>query len=145
MKQAHEDSKKRYGAVKICRILNDSGTPCSVKHVQRHMAEQGLRSILVKKYNHHANHGLVPDNKTNILPEPFSGRKSIFASIPDSFMVCAVTPQGRGGTFFQQENGLKISPFYIKSFHVLRRFHRPDRSLRGDCQSFHRPPELLRR
>ena len=71
VKQAYEDSKKRYGAVKICRILNDSGTPCSVKRVQRHMAEQGLRSVVVKKYNHHANHGSVPDDKTNILKRDF--------------------------------------------------------------------------
>ena len=39
VKQAYEDSKKRYGAVKICHILNDSGTPCSIKRIQRHMAE----------------------------------------------------------------------------------------------------------
>jgi len=31
------------------------------------MAEQGLRSIVVKKYNHHANHGTVADDKVNIL------------------------------------------------------------------------------
>jgi len=45
VKQAYDDSKQRYGAIKICRILNDSGTPCSVKCVQRHRAEQGLHSI----------------------------------------------------------------------------------------------------
>ena len=31
------------------------------------MAKQGLRSVVVKKYNHHANHGTVPDYKENIL------------------------------------------------------------------------------
>ena len=71
VKQAYEDSKQRYGAVKICRILNDNGTPCSVKRVQRHMAEQGLRSVVVRKYNHRANHGSVPDNKVNILKRDF--------------------------------------------------------------------------
>ena len=71
VKQAYDDSKQRYGAVKICRILNGNGTPCSVKRVQRHMAEQGLRSIVVKKYNHHANHGTVPDDKVNILKRDF--------------------------------------------------------------------------
>ena len=35
------------------------------------MAEQGLRSIVVKKYNHHANHGAVPDGKENILGRNF--------------------------------------------------------------------------
>lgn len=71
VKQAYDDSKRRYGAVKICRTLNDNGTPCSVKRVQRHMAEQGLRSVVVKKYNHNANHGAVPDDKVNILGRDF--------------------------------------------------------------------------
>lgn len=71
VKQAYDDSKQRYGAVKICRILNNEGTPCSIKRVQRHMAGQGLRSIVVKKYNHHANHGAIPDNKENILKRDF--------------------------------------------------------------------------
>jgi len=37
------------------------------------MAGQGLRSIVVvvKKYNHHANHGTVPDDKMNILKRNF--------------------------------------------------------------------------
>ena len=71
VKQAYDDSKQRYGSVKICRILNDNGTPCSIKRVQRHMAEQGLRSVVVKKYNHHANYGTVPDDKVNILKGDF--------------------------------------------------------------------------
>lgn len=71
VKQVYDDSKQRYGAVKICRILNGNGIPCSVKRVQRHMAKQGLRSVVVKKYNHHANHGVVPDDKANILGRDF--------------------------------------------------------------------------
>jgi len=35
------------------------------------MAEQGLRSIVVKKYNHHANHGTIPNDKMNILKRNF--------------------------------------------------------------------------
>ena len=62
VKQAYNDSMQRYGAIKICRTLNDSGTPCSIKRVRRHMAKLCLRSIVVKKYNHHANHGTVPNN-----------------------------------------------------------------------------------
>lgn len=31
------------------------------------MAEQGLRSVVVRKYNHHASHSSVPDDKVNIL------------------------------------------------------------------------------
>jgi len=71
VKEAYEDSKKQYGAIKICRTLNGSGTPCSIKRVQRHMAKQGLRSVVVKKYNHHASHGTVPDDKENILKHDF--------------------------------------------------------------------------
>ena len=40
------------------------------------MAEQGLRPIVVKKYNHHANHGSIPDDKKNIL-EPDFGTEAI--------------------------------------------------------------------
>ena len=71
VKQAFEDSKRRYGAVKLCRVLNAAGTPCSIKRVQRHMAGQGLRSVVVKKYSHHANHGSIPDDKVNILKRDF--------------------------------------------------------------------------
>lgn len=35
------------------------------------MAGQGLRSVVVKKYNHHADHGSVPDDKENILKRDF--------------------------------------------------------------------------
>lgn len=48
VRQAYEGSKKRYGVAQICRIPNDSGTPCSTKRVWRHMAEQGLRPVVVK-------------------------------------------------------------------------------------------------
>ena len=88
VKGAYEDPKKRYGAVKICRTLNGSGTPCSIKLVQRHMAKQGLRSVVVKKYNHHASHGTVPDDKENILERDLETetinqkkKKSIFVLI----------------------------------------------------------------
>ena len=35
------------------------------------MTKQGLRSIVVKKYNHHGNHGTIPDDKKNILNRDF--------------------------------------------------------------------------
>ena len=57
IKQVYDESKQRYGAVKICHFLNDNETLCSIKRVQRHMAAQGLRSIVVKKYNHHTSRG----------------------------------------------------------------------------------------
>lgn len=71
VKQIYDESKQRYGAVKICRSLNDNGIACSLKRVQRHMAAQGLRSVVVKKYNHHANQGTVPEDKENILKRNF--------------------------------------------------------------------------
>ena len=36
------------------------------------MAGQGLRSVVVKRYHHRANHGSVPDNKENILNRDFT-------------------------------------------------------------------------
>lgn len=71
VKQIYDESKQRYGAVKICRSLNDNGIACSLKRVQRHMAAQGLRSVVVKKYNHHANQETVPNDKENILKRDF--------------------------------------------------------------------------
>ena len=71
VKQVYNSSKQRYGAVKICHALNDNGTPCSIKRVQRHMAGQGLRSVVAKKYSHHANHGSIPDGKVDILKRDF--------------------------------------------------------------------------
>lgn len=71
VKQVFEESGQRYGAVKICRVLNRDGIPCSLKRVQRHMANQGLRSVVVKKYNHQANQGRVPDDKENMLRRDF--------------------------------------------------------------------------
>lgn len=35
------------------------------------MAKQGLRSVVVKKYNHYANHGTDPDDKENLLKRDF--------------------------------------------------------------------------
>lgn len=70
--RTYNESKQLYGVVKICRCLNDNGTACSLKRVQRHMSAQGLRSIVVKKYRHQANHGSVPDDKENILQRNFT-------------------------------------------------------------------------
>ena len=75
IKQCFLESKKRYGAIKIHRKLNDAGVPCSIKRVQRHMQRLGLRSVVVKKYNYNANQGTVPDNKENILNRDFKTEK----------------------------------------------------------------------
>lgn len=70
--RTYDESKQLYGAVKICRCLNDNGTAYSLKRVQRHMSAQGLRSIVVKKYRYQANHGSVPADKENILERNFT-------------------------------------------------------------------------
>ena len=63
----YEQSKGRYGAIKIERVLEEAGIPCSVKRVQRHMANLGIRSIVVRKYTYQKNQGKVPGDKQNIL------------------------------------------------------------------------------
>ena len=60
------DNKKRYGAAKLCKTLNDNGIPCSIKRVQRHMKRLGIRSIVVRKYKYKANQGRVPDQQKKI-------------------------------------------------------------------------------
>ena len=65
------ESKQRYGAVKLQKILSDTGIPCSIKRVQRHMVRNGLRSIVVKKYKHHSEKNDIPEKK-NILNRDFT-------------------------------------------------------------------------
>lgn len=36
------------------------------------MRNQGLRSVVIKRYNHHANNGKIPNDKENILSKDFS-------------------------------------------------------------------------
>ena len=71
VKQCFDSSKGRYGAVKICKKLNDSGVLCSIKRVQRHMQSQGFRSVVTKRYNHKSNYGNIPSDKENILNRNF--------------------------------------------------------------------------
>ena len=42
----YNEFKKRYGAIKIHRELNDRNIPCSVKCVQRHMKKLEIKSIV---------------------------------------------------------------------------------------------------
>lgn len=46
--------------------------PCSLKRVQRHMKSQGLRSVVIKKYRHQSEKGIIPNNKENILKQDFT-------------------------------------------------------------------------
>ena len=47
-----EKSKKRYGSPKITKMLNKQGIKVSQKRVARRMKVLGLRSIILKKFNH---------------------------------------------------------------------------------------------
>ena len=67
----YTEFKKRYGAIKIQRELNDRNITCSVKRVQRHMKKLDIKSIVVKKYQYQKNQGSVPDDKENILNRDF--------------------------------------------------------------------------
>ncbi len=49
------------------RILNTAGVKCSIKKVQRHMVKNGLRSVAVKKYEHHSSgNGILKKENTLI-------------------------------------------------------------------------------
>ena len=68
----YNEFKKRYGAIKIHRELNERDIPCSVKRVQRHMKKLDIKSIVIKKYQYQKNQGTIPDNKENILNRDFN-------------------------------------------------------------------------
>ena len=55
----YNEFKKRYGAIKIHRELNDRNIPCSVKRVQRHMKKLEIKSIVVKKYQYQKNQEML--------------------------------------------------------------------------------------
>ena len=52
IKKIYDDSKGRYGSPKITQVLKNNGKKVSQKRVARRMKFLGLRSIIVKKYNH---------------------------------------------------------------------------------------------
>lgn len=64
------ESKKCYGAPKIQKVLAAKGIKASIRRVQRHMVNLGLRSIVVKKYHHHSSKNTILE-KENILDRNF--------------------------------------------------------------------------
>ena len=62
-----EKSKKRYGSPKITKMLNKQGIKVSQKRVARRMKVLGLRSIIVKKFNHNGNKKVDDKNKKNFI------------------------------------------------------------------------------
>ena len=70
IRSIYYESKKRYGAPKIQKVLESKGIPASLKRVQRHMAVMELRSIVVKKYRPHSSKGNV-EERENLLNRDF--------------------------------------------------------------------------
>ncbi|MGI6426016.1 MAG: IS3 family transposase [Natronincolaceae bacterium] len=64
------ESKSRYGAPKIHKVLINNGEKISLKRVQRYMADMGIRSIVVKKFNHHSDKP-SSEEKDNIIKRDF--------------------------------------------------------------------------
>ena len=75
IKEEYEKSKKRYGSPKITKILNQQGIKVSQKRVARRMKILGLKSIIVKKYNHSGNKKVNDANKKNLLEQNFKVEK----------------------------------------------------------------------
>lgn len=70
IKQIWTESKSRYGAPKIRKILTDRGIKVSIKRVQRYMSAMDIRSIVVKKFRYHSEK-VTSDDKENILNRDF--------------------------------------------------------------------------
>ena len=70
-----EKSKKRYGSPKIAKILNKQGIKVSQKRVARRMKVLGIKSIIVKKFNHNGNKKVDDTNKENLLAQDFKAEK----------------------------------------------------------------------
>ena len=75
IKEEFEKSKKRYGSPKITKMLNKQGIKVSQKRVARRMKVLGLRSIIVKKFNHNGNKKVDDKNKENLLEQNFNAEK----------------------------------------------------------------------
>lgn len=75
IKEEFEKSKKRYGSPKIAQILKSQGLIVSQKRIARRMKIMGLRSIIVKKFNHNGNKKVDDTNKINLLEQNFKAEK----------------------------------------------------------------------
>ena len=68
-------SKRRYGSPKITKILKKQGIQVSQKRVARRMKVLGIKSIIVKKFNHNGNKKVDDTNKENLLAQDFKAKK----------------------------------------------------------------------
>lgn len=69
--KVYYDSKRRYGAPKIFKLLRNGGETASLKRVQRRMIFLGINSVVVKKYRPVKVEKDI-EQKENILNQDFS-------------------------------------------------------------------------
>lgn len=67
----HQESKGRYGAPKIHKLLQKEGYSCSMKQVQRLMKEAGIRSNITKKYRPTSSQSRV-EERENVIEQDFT-------------------------------------------------------------------------
>jgi len=70
----HQESKQRYGAPKIHHLLIKEGYRLSLKHVQRLMKRDGIRSVTVKRFRPTSSKEKVVERE-NILERNFSTKR----------------------------------------------------------------------
>ena len=73
VKSIFKDSKCRYGAPKIHKVLESKDVKCSMQLVQKIMKSEGIKSIVFKKYKHQ-NSKPSPATAGNILSREFEAK-----------------------------------------------------------------------
>ena len=69
--QIWKESKQRYGAPKIQKMLQFQGINISLKCVRRYMKELGIRSLIVKTFRYHSEK-ITDTKKENLLKQDFT-------------------------------------------------------------------------
>ena len=86
IKKIYDESKGRYGSPKITKVLESKGIKVSQKRVARRMKFLGLRSIIVKKFNHA---GISKTDNTKEYPNMLE--QDFFAEKPSQKWVGDIT------------------------------------------------------
>ena len=84
IKKIYDESKGRYGSPKITKVLESKGINVSQKRVARRMKFLGLRSIIIKKFNH-AGNSKTDNTKEypNLLEQDFFAEKPSYKWVGD--------------------------------------------------------------
>ena len=86
IKKIYDESKGRYGSPKITKVLESKGINVSQKRVSRRMKFLGLRSIIIKKFNHAGK-----SNTDNTKEYPNLLEQDFFAEKPSKKWVGDIT------------------------------------------------------